>query len=144
MRAAGRLRQALKERGGDVPAALRRYADLRDGPQRTRLALASALYEAFTASTPEMRVLRRGLLRYWARSRRARAASMALLSTHESRMGVMATEFARVTGHGFLELARWRGASRESLGASGRAVVGLSRATMRHAAAALRGLYSPR
>ena len=47
-RDARRLRQALQERGGDVPAALRRYAELREGPQRTRLALASALYEAFS------------------------------------------------------------------------------------------------
>ena len=142
-RDARRLRQALQEHGGDIPAALRRYAELREGPQRTRLALASALYEAFSAPTPEMRVLRRGLLRYWARSRRGRAASMALLSTHESRMGVMATEYARVAGYGFLELARWR-ASRESLGARGRAVFGLSRATVRYAVAALSWLYSPR
>jgi squalene monooxygenase len=143
-RDARRLRQALQERGGDVPAALRRYAELRHGPQRTRLALASALYEAFSAPTPEMRVLRRGLLRYWARSRRGRAVSMALLSTHESRMGVMATEYARVAGYGFLELARRRGASRESLRARGRAVLGLSRAIVRYAAAALSGRYSPR
>jgi 2-polyprenyl-6-methoxyphenol hydroxylase-like FAD-dependent oxidoreductase len=143
-RDARRLGQALQERGGDVPAALRRYAELREGPQRTRLALASALYEAFSSPTPEMRVLRRGLLRYWARSRRGRAVSMALLSTHESRMGVMATEYARVAGYGFLELARRRGASRESLAARGRAVVGLSRATVRYAAAALSGFYSPR
>jgi squalene monooxygenase len=143
-RDARRLRQALQEHGGDVPTALRRYAELREGPQRTRLALASALYEAFSSPTPEMRVLRRGLLRYWARSRRGRAVSMALLSTHESRMGVMATEYARVAGYSFLELARRRGASRESLGARGRAVVGLSRATVRYAAAALSGFYSPR
>jgi 2-polyprenyl-6-methoxyphenol hydroxylase-like FAD-dependent oxidoreductase len=143
-RDARRLRQALQERGGDVPAALRRYAELREGPQRTRVALASALYEAFSAPTPEMRVLRRGLLRYWARSRRGRAVSMALLSTHESRMGVMAIEYARVAGYSFLELTRRRGASRESLGARGRAVVGLSRATVRYAAAALSGRYSPR
>ena len=142
-RDARRLRQALQERGGDVPTALRRYAELREGPQRTRLALASALYEAFSSPTPEMRVLRRGLLRYWARSRRGRAVSMALLSTHESRMGVMATEYARVAGYGFLELARRR-ASRESLGARGRAVFGLSRATVRYAAAALSGFYWPR
>jgi hypothetical protein len=58
-------------------------------------------------------------------------------------MGVMATEYARVAGYGFLELARWR-ASRESFGARGRAVFGLSRATVRYAAAALIGLYSPR
>jgi 2-polyprenyl-6-methoxyphenol hydroxylase-like FAD-dependent oxidoreductase len=136
-RDARRLCQALQERGGDVPAALRRYAELREGPQRTRLALASALYEAFSSQTPEMRVLRRGLLRYWARSRRGRAVSMALLSTHETRMGVMATEYARVAGYGFLELVRRRAASRESLRARGRAVVGLSRATVRYAAAAL-------
>ena len=140
-----RLRQALAERDGDVPRALADYARRREGPQRTRLALAGALYEAFSAQSPEMRLLRRGLLQYWARSPRGRAVSMALLSTHEGRMGVMAAEYARVAGYGLLELLLRRpGAARESLGFRGRAVFGLSRSTVRYAAAALSGFRAPR
>jgi 2-polyprenyl-6-methoxyphenol hydroxylase-like FAD-dependent oxidoreductase len=132
-----RLHQSLAERAGDIPAALADYAKRRQGPQRTRVALAGALYEAFANASPEMRILRRGLLRYWARSRRGRAVSMALLSTHESRMGVMAAEYARVAGYGLLELLRRTGAARESLRFRGRAAYGLSRSTVRYAAAAL-------
>jgi hypothetical protein len=62
---------------------------------------------------------------------------MALLSTHESRMGVMAAEYARVAGYGLLELLRRTGAARESLRFRGRAAYGLSRSTVRYAAAAL-------
>jgi 2-polyprenyl-6-methoxyphenol hydroxylase-like FAD-dependent oxidoreductase len=139
-----RLSQALAERGGDIPAALSDYAKRRDGPQRTRLALAGALYETFASHSPEMRMLRRGLLRYWARSPRSRAVSMALLSTHESRMTVMAAEYARVAGYGLLELLRRHGAVRESLRFRGRALFGLSRSAMRYATAALAGLRAPR
>ena len=140
-----RLSQALAERGGDVPAALADYAKRREGPQRTRLALAGAVYEAFASQSPEMRLLRRGLLRYWERSPRGRAVSMALLSTHEGRMGVMAAEYARVAGYGLLEILRRPGTARESLGFRGRAVYGLSRSTVRYAAAAaLAGLRTTR
>jgi 2-polyprenyl-6-methoxyphenol hydroxylase-like FAD-dependent oxidoreductase len=95
-RDAMRLRQALRERNGEIPAALRRYAGLRKGPNRTRLTLAQALYQAFTSPATEMGLLRKGLLRYWERSDSGRAASMALLATQETRMSVMAREYARV------------------------------------------------
>src|SRR5436309_10143100 len=72
-----RLRDVLRAGRGDVPAALRRYAAQRAGPQRTRLALAEALYAVFLAQTPEMRLLREGVLRYWSASPGGRAASMA-------------------------------------------------------------------
>jgi squalene monooxygenase len=91
-----RLRQALRGSRGDVPHALAAYARARGGPQRTRMALAEALYRAFAGQSDEMRLLREGILRFWKRSRRGRAASMALLSTHEGRMSVMAVQFARV------------------------------------------------
>jgi 2-polyprenyl-6-methoxyphenol hydroxylase-like FAD-dependent oxidoreductase len=42
-RDAMRLRQALRETAGNIPVALRLYASLRDGPQRTRLAGAEVL-----------------------------------------------------------------------------------------------------
>jgi len=60
------------------------------------LTLAQALYQAFTSPATEMGLLRKGLLRYWERSDSGRAASMALLATQETRMSVMAREYARV------------------------------------------------
>ncbi len=135
-----RLRDALAARPDDVPAALRRYAARRAGPQRTRVALAEALYAIFVARTLETRVLRTALLRYWRRSARGRAASMALLSTQEGRMLVMAREYARVVRHAVPGLL-WPRAEPRPLVARGRAAVGLSLATLRHAGGALRDLW---
>jgi squalene monooxygenase len=140
-RDAWRLRDAVHEMAGDIPAALRRYAVRREEPQRTRLALAEALYEIFLARTPEMRLLRRGVLRYWKSSPRACAASMALLSTQEGRMSVMAREYARVVGYALPGLFALNGEGYlSSLGARSRAAVALSRRTLRYAGAAWRAL----
>ena len=132
-RDAVRLRRAMLETAGDVPAAARLYARLRGGPQRTRMALAEALYAAFSGRTPEMRLLRRGIVRYWTYSRRGRAASLALLSTHEGRMSRMAVQYARVVGHALTGLIRRRSEA-ESIGLPSRrrALLGLSRATLRY------------
>jgi 2-polyprenyl-6-methoxyphenol hydroxylase-like FAD-dependent oxidoreductase len=46
-----RLRDALREAGDDVPRALAAYARARGGPQRTRVALAEALYRAFAEAS---------------------------------------------------------------------------------------------
>jgi 2-polyprenyl-6-methoxyphenol hydroxylase-like FAD-dependent oxidoreductase len=73
-----RLAAQLREGGRDVEAATRRYARLRAGPERTRVALAEGLYRAFAGNTPELRLLRQGILRFWKRSQRGRAASMSL------------------------------------------------------------------
>ena len=128
-----RLRQALRDTRGDVPAALARYAALRSGPQRTRMALAEALYAAFSGRTPEMRLLRRGILRYWTYGRRGRAASLALLSTHEGRMSRMATQYAHVVGHTLTGLIRRRSeAESVALPSRRRALLGLSRTTLRY------------
>jgi len=140
-RDAWRLRDAVHEMAGDIPAALRRYAAAREEPQRTRLALAEALYEIFLARTPEMRLLRRGVLRYWKSSPRACAASMALLSTQEGRMSVMAWEYARVVGYALPGLFALDGGGHlASLGARSRATVALSRRTLRYAGAAWKAL----
>lgn len=85
--------------GRGVPAALTAYEAARRGPMATRMALAPALVDAFVGQSPEMKLLRHGLFRYWSRDRRGRGASMALLSTKDSRMSVMAREFALVCGH---------------------------------------------
>lgn len=143
-----RLRQALRETQGDIPTALRRYSSLREGPNRTRVALAEALYEAFTAHTPEMHLLRLGLLKYWERSSRGRAASMALLSTHEGRMSAMARQYARVVGYAIPELLSWGKEHPETLGSRRMAVKGLLKSTVVYAKEAARGyldgFYLPR
>ncbi|MGH7391763.1 MAG: FAD-dependent monooxygenase [Candidatus Rokuibacteriota bacterium] len=138
-RDAVRLRDAIRAQPGDVAAALRRYAASRDGPQRTRLALAEALYAVFVAGTPETRLLRHGLLRYWKSSPRARAASMALLSTQEDRMSAMAREYARVVRYALPGLGRPRAPDRRPL-TQARAAVQVSLAALRYAGAALRAL----
>jgi len=135
-----RLRDALRAEP-DVPSAVRRYAAHRAGPQRTRVALAQALYAVFVARTPETRVLRTALLRYWKRSPRGRAVSMALLSTQEGRMSIMVREYAHVVRHALPTLLR-RGAERRPLAARTRVALGLSVSTLRHAGGALRGLLS--
>lgn len=136
------LQRALRETGGDVPAAVRRYAALREGPQRTRVALAESLYRAFSEQTPEMRLLRDGILRFWQRSRRGRAASLALLSTHEGRMSMMALCHARAVGYAMTQLIRRRGAGRDpvSMAARGRIALRLCGATL----GVLRALCLPR
>jgi squalene monooxygenase len=133
------LQRALREADGDVPAALARYALVRRGPQRTRLSLASALYRCFSEASPEMAALRRGILRYWTRSRSGRDASMALLSTRESRMWVMSFEYARVVGHSFLALGRTVLSGVVPLGTALRAAVGLLHSTLPHLNQATRG-----
>lgn len=144
-RDAVRLRDALRADPHDVPAALGRYAVRRAGPERTRLALAEALHEAFAARTPATGLLRRGLLRYWKSSPRGRAASMALLSTQEGRMTVLAREYARVVGYALPDLLTWRDRpGLAELATRGRAAAALTRRTLGYAGAALRTLLALR
>jgi 2-polyprenyl-6-methoxyphenol hydroxylase-like FAD-dependent oxidoreductase len=138
-RDAVRLRNALRTRPDDIAAALRRYAISREGPQRTRLALAEALYALFVAGTPETRLLRHGLLRYWKSSARARAASMALLSTQENRISAMAREYALVVSYALPGLGRPRAPDRRPV-TQARAAMQVSMAALRYAGAALWGL----
>ena len=98
------LEIALSQHPGDVTEALANYARARRPPNRTRIALASALYEAFSSPSPEMAALRRGMFRYWEHTRTGARNSMSLLSTRETRMSVMAREYARVVAHGLLAL----------------------------------------
>lgn len=98
------LAEQLGDRRAPIPEALKRYDEARREPMRTRAALGPALVEALTATTPEMELLRHGLFRYWQHSPRGRAASMALLSTEEPRMMVMAREYAAVCWHAISDL----------------------------------------
>jgi 2-polyprenyl-6-methoxyphenol hydroxylase-like FAD-dependent oxidoreductase len=103
------LREALRENRADIPAALLRYAELRRRPQRTRLVGADLLYRVFSSETPDMRLVRNGLFRYWQGSARARAVTMALLSTQEDRFGVMVREYLNVCRSALPDLIRGRG-----------------------------------
>jgi squalene monooxygenase len=134
------LERVLRDSAEDIPAALAHYALVRRGPQRTRLSLASALYRCFSEASPEMAALRRGIIRYWTRSASGREASMALLSTRESRMWVMSLEYARVVGHSFAALARRFFSGGVPFPTAARAAVGLLRSTIPHITEAARGL----
>jgi len=134
------LQAALRDAASDIPAALARYALVRRGPQRTRLSLASALYRCFSEESPEMAALRQGIIRYWTRSPSGRDASMALLSTRESRMWVMSLEYARVVGHSFIALSRRFLARGVPLATALRAALGLVRSTLPHVKEAVHGL----
>jgi 2-polyprenyl-6-methoxyphenol hydroxylase-like FAD-dependent oxidoreductase len=138
-RDAMRLRGALRATAGDLPAALARYAAEREGPQRTRLAVAETLYEIFLARTPETRLLRDGVLRYWTSSARGRATSMALLSTQEGNMRVMVREYARVVGYALGGLlGRPADSALGSLASRGRTALALTGGILRVAGQALR------
>lgn len=138
-RDAMRLRQAISDAQGNLNIALNRYAFLREGPQRTRMALAEALYRCFSERTPAMELLRMGILSYWHRSKSGRAASMALLSTYEGRMSVMARQYARVVGYGLIELVKLSKSG--ELGSKRDALVGLSGATAKYVGEAVKGLF---
>jgi 2-polyprenyl-6-methoxyphenol hydroxylase-like FAD-dependent oxidoreductase len=116
-RDAVRLKSAIQDAGGDISHALERYAVVREGPQRARMAGAQVLYEVLKGATPEMFLLRRGLLRYWKQSSRGRAATMALLSTHDERPSAVVREYMQVCRFALPELGR--------VPSSGSAVLGL-------------------
>ncbi len=94
----------LAEELGTAPgldSALERYQARRYRFARAREVLADALYETFLASTDGTRAIREGIFSYWEGGRRARAASLALLSGADSRLGSFLAEYWRVAGHGF-------------------------------------------
>jgi 2-polyprenyl-6-methoxyphenol hydroxylase-like FAD-dependent oxidoreductase len=79
-----------------IDAALERYQLRRYRFVRAREILADALYEVFRGAEDSTRAIRHGIFRYWESSGRARAASMALLSGHESRLSAFLAEYWRV------------------------------------------------
>ena len=87
-------------RAASLQQALARYQARRYRFARAREVLAEALYEAFLAGTDGTRAIREGIFSYWAAERRARVASLALLSGADSRLGNFLAEYWRVVGHG--------------------------------------------
>jgi 2-polyprenyl-6-methoxyphenol hydroxylase-like FAD-dependent oxidoreductase len=111
------LRKALSERAGDVQAALQLYQQRRRWPQATRLALAEALRDALCGTTPEMRVLRGGILSYWRDSAAGRTATLALLSTADGRPLALLRQTIAVTLRGFAVHLRSPSPTNQGLGA---------------------------
>jgi hypothetical protein len=110
---------------------------------RAREELAEALYEAFLADNDGTRALRAGMFRYWQGGRRARAASLALLSGADSRLTSFLAEYCLVAGHGIVRslgrtvpgrdgrpIGRWRGV---------RGLVGKSVEKLKRMASRMRG-----
>jgi 2-polyprenyl-6-methoxyphenol hydroxylase-like FAD-dependent oxidoreductase len=95
------LRDALCERAGNVPAALKLYERRRRWPQATRLTLADALRNTMCGESPELRVLRSGMLAYWRGSPAGRSATLALLSTADSRPLAFLRQMVTVMLRGF-------------------------------------------
>ena len=133
------LRDALRDARGDIPRALALHTSRRRSPQRTRLALAHALYEVFCGQTPEMRLMRDGMRAYWRRSSKGRSVSIALVSTSERRLRVMLRELCKVIvyGLGVRVADAWK-QGRFSPIAQSRVLVGLSRVLLRHASEVMR------
>jgi 2-polyprenyl-6-methoxyphenol hydroxylase-like FAD-dependent oxidoreductase len=83
---------------GPIDAALERYQAARYEFVRAREILADGLYDVFRRGDDGARAMRSGLSRYWTSGARARAASLALLSGHESRMRAFVAEYLWVVG----------------------------------------------
>jgi 2-polyprenyl-6-methoxyphenol hydroxylase-like FAD-dependent oxidoreductase len=81
-----------------VDAALERYQAARYEFVRAREILAEGLYDVFRRGDDGARAVRSGLSRYWTSGARARAASLALLSGHESRLRAFVAEYLWVVG----------------------------------------------
>ncbi len=102
-----RLRDTLRSRNRDIPAAIALYGRLRRAPQRTRHLVASALHDACSSTGSEQMLIRDGLVNYWRRSPRGRQASMAILAMSDYRIGSVLREILTVMSHGIA--ARWTG-----------------------------------
>lgn len=101
------LRDALRETGMDIPAALKRYARIGNRLQLTRRTLAEELREAFLAQTPEAELLSECIFTYWRSSPAGRRRSMALLSTLDSSILSLATQYLTVVLYAFRLIPRW-------------------------------------
>jgi squalene monooxygenase len=102
------LRESLRRHPGCVPRALEHCAHVRRPAQNVRVALASALHGAFAGQDEASLTLRLGLLHCWEHSPRGVRASMALLSSEDLRMWVMAREHLRVVAHAFAAMLSTR------------------------------------
>jgi 2-polyprenyl-6-methoxyphenol hydroxylase-like FAD-dependent oxidoreductase len=108
-----------------IDQALSRYQTRRYRFVRAREILADALYEVFRGAEDSTRAIRHGIFRYWESSGRARAASMALLSGHESRLASFLGEYWRVVLRSTGGVVRGQ-VNEPSLGGRARSLKGLA------------------
>lgn len=101
------LRDALSESNLDIATALRRYSRRCGRLELTRRTLAEELREAFLAQTPEALLLRECIFSYWRTSDKACVRSMALLSTVDTSIFSLATQYGTVALQAFRLLPRW-------------------------------------
>ena len=101
------LRDSLRAANLNLPAALHRYARTCGRLELTRRTLAEELREAFLAQTPEAMLLNQCVFSYWRSSPKARIRSMALLSTVDSNIFSLATQYAIVSLQAFRLLPSW-------------------------------------
>ena len=109
-----------------VDAAVARYQKNRYRFVRAREILADALYEVFRGAEDGTRAIRHGIFRYWSGSARARAASMALLSGHDSRLHSFLGEYLRVVAQSVSGALRGQ-VNDPSLAGRARSLAGLAR-----------------
>jgi 2-polyprenyl-6-methoxyphenol hydroxylase-like FAD-dependent oxidoreductase len=95
------LRNELIASRFDVHAALRRYAIAAGRVQLTRRTLSEELREAFLSHTDEAKLLNQCIFSYWRNNRQGRAKSLALLSTLDSSILSMGSQFAFVVLQAF-------------------------------------------
>jgi hypothetical protein len=109
-----------------VRQALELHRQRRRWRQVTRLSLAETLRDVFCSGDENLRIVRRGVLRYW-RSSSGPPASLALLSTADGRLLALIREFATVLMHSFVgELSRWKQARKRQNWALGESLYGLA------------------
>jgi hypothetical protein len=97
---------ALLAEGGAGDGALAEYQRRRYDFIRMRELFTDALYEVFRGHDEGSRALQHGVHRYWARSARARRASMDILSGEELRVTRFALEYSRVFGRSAVEVVK--------------------------------------
>jgi len=129
------------DRSPSTDVALARYEARRYAFVRAREVLVEVLYDLFRRDDEGARALRRGLSRYWRSGRRARRASLSLLSGRDSRMSSFLAEYLAVVG-----ASAWTLLSRSELQPRGRrtAARSLAQTTGDQLACAAKLLYQNR
>jgi 2-polyprenyl-6-methoxyphenol hydroxylase-like FAD-dependent oxidoreductase len=129
---AGRLRQALRDSGGEVVRGIQLYAHRRRASQRARRLLASALHEACGREDRAARLIRDGLIDYWELDARGRKASIALLAMSDSRVIAILREMASLLAIGLRRAYSKTGPLGGRLIEGTRLTVALSALLLRH------------
>jgi 2-polyprenyl-6-methoxyphenol hydroxylase-like FAD-dependent oxidoreductase len=136
------LGRALASRSDDLTAALRLYEQRRRWPQATRLLLADALRDAFLGASPEMRVVRSGILSHWQTSATGRVATLALLSTADGRPLTLLRQITTIMIRGLI--AHLRGSASEENVTTARVAKTLVGNLLGHIRQVLRGSRTPK